>query len=172
MLLKCFLIQVSMIIARLFLYRLYLCPCPHLGLFMSYLCHLVSTSILIIINHSNLINLSWRSVLLYRSQFINLGSRSMDWFLYDRALRHETVEAHLLICTLEYTLSFWDHSVHWGINPLLKNTTPSFLSTPPPPLNRQTSSPSPLGNPPLYIGFSWTHPSPLKVGFFGEPPKY
>ena len=131
MLLKCFLIQVSMIIARLFLYRLYLCPCPHLGLFMSYLCHLVSTSILIIINHSNLINLSWRSVLLYRSQFINLGSRSMDWFLYDRALRHETVEAHLLICTLEYTLSFWDHSVHWGINPLLKNTTPSFLSTPP-----------------------------------------
>ena len=30
------------------------------------------------------------------------------------------------------------HSVHWGINPSSKTPPPSFLPSPPPPLNRQT----------------------------------
>ena len=31
--------------------------------------------------------------LLYRNQFIDLLCKSMDWFLYDRDLRHEGVNA-------------------------------------------------------------------------------
>ena len=58
-----------------------------------------------------------------------------------------------------------DHSVHWGINPLL------FLTKPP--LNLQTVQ-APLFRqfPPLYW-FLWPpRPSPLKVRFFSEPPTY
>ena len=36
--------------------------------------------------------LSWRRSLPYRNQSIDLQSRSMDWFLYDRDLRHEKVK--------------------------------------------------------------------------------
>ena len=51
------------------------------------------------------------------------------------------------------------HSVHWGINPLFKNTIPCFL--PSPLLNMQTIQAPPLfRQSPLYIGFSWT---PLKL---------
>ena len=35
---------------------------------------------------------SWRRPLLYRNQSIDLGSKSMDWFLYDNGLRHEGVK--------------------------------------------------------------------------------
>ena len=35
--------------------------------------------------------LSRRRSLLYRTQSIDLESNSMDWFLYDRDLRHERV---------------------------------------------------------------------------------
>ena len=34
---------------------------------------------------------SWRGLLLYRNQSVDLHSKSMDWFLYDNGLRHETV---------------------------------------------------------------------------------
>ena len=37
-------------------------------------------------------NLSWRKSLSYRSEPIHLQNRSMDWFLYDRNLRHERVK--------------------------------------------------------------------------------
>ena len=47
---------------------------------------------------------------------------------------------------------------------------PFFLAKPPL-KSANSSSPPFLGNPPLYIGFSWT-PPPWKAGFFGEPPKY
>ena len=53
-------------------------------------------------------------------------------------------------------------SVHWCINPSL------FLVKPPLKLANCPSPPF-LGNPPLYIGF---RDPPLKVGFFGESPKY
>ena len=36
--------------------------------------------------------LSWRRSLLYRNQSIDLLYKSMEWFLYDRDLRHETVK--------------------------------------------------------------------------------
>ena len=34
---------------------------------------------------------SWRRSLSYRNQSIDLQNRSMDWFLYDRGLRHKRV---------------------------------------------------------------------------------
>ena len=34
---------------------------------------------------------SWRRPLSYRNQSNDLESKSMDWFLYDRDLRHERV---------------------------------------------------------------------------------
>ena len=37
------------------------------------------------------VTLSWRKFLSYRNQFINLIYKSVDWFLYDRDLRHERV---------------------------------------------------------------------------------
>ena len=36
-----------------------------------------------------LLTCSWRRSLSYRNQFIDFPSKSMDWFLYDRDLRHE-----------------------------------------------------------------------------------
>ena len=38
-----------------------------------------------------LLTLSWQRPLLYRNQSIDLLCKSMDWFLYDNALRHERV---------------------------------------------------------------------------------
>ena len=42
----------------------------------------------------NELALSWRSSLSYRNQSIDLQSKSMDWFLYDRDLRHERVNEY------------------------------------------------------------------------------
>ena len=59
------------------------------------------------------------------------------------------------------------HSVHWGINSPLKNTTPLILAK----LTRFKSAncSSPLSKQsPLYIGFSWTFP---KGGIFQWTPK-
>ena len=39
-----------------------------------------------------LLTFSWRRVLSYRNQSIDLLCKSMDWFLYGNALRHERVE--------------------------------------------------------------------------------
>ena len=49
------------------------------------------------------------------------------------------------------------HSVHWSINPPPQNTTPLFLAKPLP-LNLQTVQAPFLGNPTLYIRFSWFLP--------------
>ena len=38
------------------------------------------------------LTLSWRRSISYRNQSIDLGSKSMDWFLYDNGLRHERVK--------------------------------------------------------------------------------
>ena len=38
-----------------------------------------------------LLTLSWQRPLSYRNQFIDLQSKSMDWFLYDNDLHHERV---------------------------------------------------------------------------------
>ena len=38
------------------------------------------------------LTLSWRRPLSYRNQSIDLRSKSKDWFLYDKGLRHERVK--------------------------------------------------------------------------------
>ena len=43
------------------------------------------------------LTLSWRTSLSYRNQFIDLLYKSMNWFLYDRDLRHERVNLHNLM---------------------------------------------------------------------------
>ena len=55
---------------------------------------------------------SWRRLLSYRNQSIDLPSKSMDWFLYDNDLRHERVNSSTqkqrsdssLICCLPITV--------------------------------------------------------------------
>ena len=42
--------------------------------------------------HFEALTLSWQTSLSYRNQFINLRTKSMDWFLYDSYLRHERVK--------------------------------------------------------------------------------
>ena len=41
------------------------------------------------------LTLSWRGLLSYRNQSIDLPSKSVDWFLYDKGLRHERVKAFI-----------------------------------------------------------------------------
>ena len=43
---------------------------------------------------TQLLTLSWRRSLSYRNQSIDLQSKSVDWFLYDRDLSHERVNKH------------------------------------------------------------------------------
>ena len=43
------------------------------------------------IANKSILTLSWRRLLSYRNQFIDLLRKSMDWFLYDNRLRHERV---------------------------------------------------------------------------------
>ena len=43
------------------------------------------------------LTLSWRRPLSYRNQSIDLQSKSMDWFLYDRGFRHERVKYEVKI---------------------------------------------------------------------------
>ena len=43
-----------------------------------------------------LLPFSWCRSLSHRNQFINLESKSMDWFLYNRVLHHERVKNTLL----------------------------------------------------------------------------
>ena len=51
----------------------------------------------------SILNRSWRRFLLFRNQSIDLQNKSMDWFLYDKNLRHVRVHALLLGC------------IHWDI---------------------------------------------------------
>ena len=48
------------------------------------------------------LTISWRMSLSYRNQSIDLQSKSMDWFLYDRDLRHE--RAKMLVSLLSNIL--------------------------------------------------------------------
>ena len=44
----------------------------------------------------SVLTLSWRRSLLSRNQSIDLQSKSMDWFLYDRDIRHKRINTLLL----------------------------------------------------------------------------
>ena len=46
----------------------------------------------------NVLDLLWQRSLLYRNQSIDLQNKSMVWFLYDKNLRNERVNALLLAC--------------------------------------------------------------------------
>ena len=50
--------------------------------------------------NKTILTLSWRRPLSYRNQFIDLPSKSMDWFLHDNGLRHERVNLTLRVCSL------------------------------------------------------------------------
>ena len=98
------------------------------------------------------LTLSWRRPLSYRKQFIDLQSKSMDWFLYDNGLRHEKVNCWLLPQTLpknEFhhqriskivlpfklfsifvvpaTNLFWQNGQSWLIMPLVVLTGPKMV---------------------------------------------
>ena len=54
------------------------------------------------------LTLSWRRSLPYRNQLIYLQNKSMDWFLYDRDLRHERVKSNYFMRlddTLEHIIN-------------------------------------------------------------------
>ena len=51
------------------------------------------------------LTLSWRRSLSYRNQFIDLTSKSMDWFLFGRVLHHGRVEPWVMsLMALVYVL--------------------------------------------------------------------
>ena len=66
--------------------------------------------------------LSWQRSLSYRNQSIDLQSQSVDWFLYDRDLRHERVKGYL------YQRSFYCKT--WYIFLLSFETSKAFLFIP------------------------------------------
>ena len=77
----------------------------------------------------SVLNLSWRRSLLCRNQSIDLQSKSIDWFLYDKNFRHERVTALLppwLLLDCDKLIDI--HASKYQrrmllINPLSKNQT-------------------------------------------------
>ena len=60
------------------------------------------------------LTLSWRRSLSYKNQSTNLKGRSMDWFLYDRDLRHE--RAKYMLIYLFHLLKFIIISSSWYLS--------------------------------------------------------
>ena len=57
----------------------------------------------------------WGKSLSYRNQSIDLFSKSMDWFLYDRDLRHERVKVRAAI--LQYCINpFYVIGFAWKVS--------------------------------------------------------
>ena len=54
----------------------------------------------IIVTNEFLLTLSWRRLLSYRNQSIDLQTKSMDWFLYDNSFRHERVNLFKIVTLL------------------------------------------------------------------------
>ena len=63
--------------------------------------------------------LSWRRSLSYRTQSTDLQNKSMDWFLYDRDLRHEKIKRQLWNYKLNQT--FQIRIIHCSNKYLWKN---------------------------------------------------
>ena len=64
----------------------------------------------------NGLTLWWQRSLSYRNQSIDLLSKSMDWFLYDRDLRHERVSRYFGKITQWLLLSNGSARVFWWCN--------------------------------------------------------
>ena len=66
------------------------------------------------VNQKKIINValtfSWRTSLSYRNQSIDLQRKSMDWFLYNKDLRHERVKSRFIMLWL--IIKFW--FVYWS----------------------------------------------------------
>ena len=63
-----------------------------------------------------ILTLSWRRFLWYRSQSTDFQSKSMDWFLYDRNLRHKRVK------------DIWKKvSPIWYVRKIFRKTNVSYL---------------------------------------------
>ena len=52
----------------------------------------------------NFLTLSWRRPLSYRNQSTDLLGKSMDWFLYDNGLRHESFKAQFRNNDITYAI--------------------------------------------------------------------
>ena len=63
--------------------------------------------------------LSWRRSLSYKTQSTDLQNKSMDWFLYDRDLRHEKIKRQLWNYKLNQT--FQIRIIHCSNKYLWKN---------------------------------------------------
>ena len=64
----------------------------------------------------SLLTLSCRRSLSYRNQSIDLQSKSMGWFLYDRDLRHERVKYLQMVSILDVFLDIsqiFKHSLNF-----------------------------------------------------------
>ena len=68
--------------------------------------------------YDRILTLSWRRSLSYRNQSIDLQSKSMNWFLYDRDLRHERVNTFLWISKIWLSDQFPPYVPFW---PFTKN---------------------------------------------------
>ena len=98
-----------------------------------------------------------------------LAVKTVKRIIMDHILSYGSLDDCAAAAIIQYRNT--PHSRHWGINPPpLKNTTPSFL--PSPPVNQQTVQAPLFRQFPLYIGFLRPPPPPLKVGSFSEPQKY
>ena len=52
---------------------------------------------------SFLLTLSWRRPLSYKNHYIDLRSKSMDWFLYGNGLGHERVKIYIFVQQIAWT---------------------------------------------------------------------
>ena len=81
---------------------------------------LLQGSLLRLWNHKILtrgvLTLSWWGSLSYRNQSTDLWSKSIDWFLYDRGLRHERVKSSQEQSTISGINPF--HATGLFLNPL------------------------------------------------------
>ena len=61
------------------------------------------------------LTLSWRRLLSYRNQSIDLQSKSVDWFLYDNGLRHERLKARRFFSLIQkYFCLFYHVFIHFS----------------------------------------------------------
>ena len=66
---------------------------------ISVICRFISWNFIV----ANLLTLSWQRSLSQRNQSIDLLCKSMDWFPYDKDLRHENVKALKVIINIPYS---------------------------------------------------------------------
>ena len=75
------------------------------------------------------LTLSWWRPISYRNQSIDLWSKSMDWFLYDNSLRHESVKCpHSLVSNPESTKMSFSLFQNLLLNSFVKPSLPGDFS--------------------------------------------